>query len=173
MSVQVPARPPHAGLLDWLEGNGIEHEVHEHAVSYTARETAHLEHVDLRAFAKTVGVLADDGRRALLVVDAADMVDLGRARRAMNAGHVRLLTESELAELVPSCDVGTIPPVPQLFGLPVYADYAVRDDEQITFCAGSHRWCVRVDRDAWERAAGVTYADLAEERDLRPRWARS
>jgi hypothetical protein len=49
----------------------------------------------------------------------------------------------------------------------------VRDDPDISFDAGSHRYSVRVDRAAWERAAGVTYADLAEESDAGPAWARS
>lgn len=171
MSVKAPARPPHAGLLGWLASAGVAYELHEHPLSYTARETARLEHVDPHRFAKTVAVAGDDGKPALIVVDAADLVDLSKARRVLSARHIRLLTELELAELVPSCDVGTIPPVPALFGLPMHADYALRDGETVTFQAGSHAWCVRVDRAAWERATGVEYADLAEERNLRPRWS--
>ena len=173
MSTQVPVRPPHAGLLGWLAGQNIPYELHEHEIAYTARETSRLEHIDPRAFAKTLGVVADDGRMALLVVDGADMLDLVKARRALEARQVRFLSETELAELAPSCDVGTIPPVPDLFSLPVIADYALREDARITFHAGSHAYCVQVDRAAWEAAARVTYADLAEERDLEPRWARS
>ncbi len=173
MSVQASVRPPHAGLLGWLASHDVPYELHEHPVAFTARETARLEHIDPRTFAKTLAIMADDGRKALLVVDGADMLDLVKARRALEARHVRLLTEEELDELAPSCDLGTIPPVPELFTLPVFADYAVRDDPRITFHAGSHGYCVRVDRLAWERAAGITYADLAEERDARPRWALS
>ena len=173
MTVQETARPPHAGLLDWLASHAIPYELHEHPVAFTARETARLEHIDPRTFAKTLAIAADDGRRALVVVDGADMLDLVKARRALEARHVRLLTEEELGELAPTCDLGTIPPVPELFTLPVLADYAVRDDPRITFHAGSHGYCVRVDRAAWELAAGVRYADLAEERDARPRWALS
>ncbi len=173
MTVQETARPPHAGLLDWLASHEVQYELHEHPVSFTARETARIEHIDPRTFAKTIAVVADDGRRALLVINGADMLDLVKARRALNARHVRLLTEAELAELAPTCDVGTIPPVADIVSLPVIADFAVRDDPRITFHAGSHGFCVRVDREAWEHAAGVAYADLAEERDARPRWALS
>ncbi len=40
-----------------------------------------------------------------------------------------------------------------------------------TFAAGSHRFPVHVDRQSWERAAGVCWADLARD-DGQPVWAR-
>jgi Ala-tRNA(Pro) deacylase len=163
---------PHAGLLDWLADHDVEYEVHEHPVSFTARETAHAEGVDPATFAKVVAVATDTGR-ALLVVDALDHVDMRKARSVLNAHDVRLLTEEEVGQLAPGCDVGALPALGQLFGVPIYADYAVRDDAEISFNAGSHRFTVRVDRADWEKAAGVTYGDLAEDWDRRPAWSRS
>jgi Ala-tRNA(Pro) deacylase len=164
---------PHAGLLEWLASHGVEHEVHEHPEAFTARGTARAEGVDPTTFAKVVAVSTDDGRTVLLVVDASDHVDLHKARRALGTAGVRLLTESELASLAPDCQVGALPAVGPLYGLPMVADYAVREDTAISFDAGTHRHSVRVDRQAWERASGVTYADLADESDARPAWARS
>jgi Ala-tRNA(Pro) deacylase len=164
---------PYAGLLEWLERHDVEHEVHEHPEAFTARGTARAEGVDPRTFAKVVAVGTDDGRTILLVVDAEDRVDLHKARRAIGAGDLRLLSEVELAALAPGCELGAVPAVGELFGLPTIADHAVRDDLEISFDAGSHRFSVRVDRAAWERAAGVTYADLADERDAAPAWMRS
>ena len=66
-----------------------------------------------------------------------------------------------------------MPAVGAVSGLPMYADYAVGDDTEISFNAGTHRYSVRVDRAAWERAAQVHYADLAVDADDRPAWARS
>jgi Ala-tRNA(Pro) deacylase len=173
MNVPASLDRPYAGLLEWLERNGVEHDIHEHAEAFTARGTARAEGVDPRTFAKVVGVATDDDRTVLLVIDASDRVDLHKARRALAADDVRLLTEGELAALAPDCRVCAMPAVCVLFGVPTVADYAVRDDPDISFDAGSHRYSVRVDRAAWERAAGVTYADLAEESDAGPAWARS
>ena len=164
---------PHAGLLQWLREHGVDHEVHEHTEVFTAAGTARAEGVDARTFAKVVGVAADDGRKALFVVDAPDRVDLHKARGVLGARDVRLLTEAELAELAPGCEVGAMPAVGAVFGLPMYTDYAVGDDAEISFNAGTHRYSVRVDRAAWERAAHVHYADLAVDADDRPAWARS
>ncbi len=158
---------PHEGLLDWLAGQRVEYELHEHPLTFTARETAQVEGVDPRRFAKTVAVQTDTGQRALLVVDATDRVDLDKAGQVLGARRVRLLTEAELVEFAPDCEVGTMPPVGELFGVPVYADHAVREDPEISFHAGSHHFTVHVDRAGWERAARVVYADLAE-RQPRP-----
>lgn len=161
---------PNKRLLDWLREHQVEYEVHEHEAAFTAEATASSEGVDPRTFAKVVGIHADDGRRAIAILDATDHLDLHKASRALGAGRVRLLTEHELTELAPGCEAGAIPAVGTLFGLAMYADFAVRDDDEISFNAGSHRFSARVDRKAWERASDVAYADLAAESDGRPAW---
>ena len=162
---------PHAGALDWLASHGVEYELREHPLTITARETARVEGIDPRRFAKTIGVRLDDDRRALVVVDAADRLDLVRAREVLHSGSVRLLDEQELLELAPDCEVGTLPPIGELFGVPVFADYVIHDDPEITFHAGSHHFTVHVERAGWERGTRVTYADLAARRD-EPAWER-
>ena len=164
---------PHQGLLRWLARNGIDHEIHEHRLSYTAKETAHAEGVEPSTFAKVVGIEADDGRRALLVLDATDRVSLSKAAAALGVERVRLLREAELEALAPDCEPGAVPAVGSLFGLPLYADEAVRADPEISFNAGSHRVAVRVDREAWEEAAEPAYVDLAAgagEQSGAPEW---
>lgn len=158
---ETPTRvEPHQGLLRWLARHGIDHEIHQHRLSYTAKETARAEGVDPQTFAKVVGVEAEDGRRALLVLDATDRVSLPKAAAALGVEHVRLLREVELEALAPDCEPGTMPAVGSLFGLPLYADEAIRRDAEISFNAGSHRVAVRVDRRAWEQAAEPAYVDL-------------
>ncbi|MEX1169123.1 MAG: YbaK/EbsC family protein [Chloroflexota bacterium] len=164
---------PDPELLHWLEKHDVEYELHEHAPTFTARATATAEGVDPRTFAKVVAVSTDDGREALIVLDATDHLDLRKAERILGAMSVRLLTEVQLKGLAPSCELGAMPAVGSLFGLGTYADYAVREDPDISFNAGSHGVSARVDRAGWERACGVIYGDLAAESDTRPAWARS
>lgn len=161
------------GLLEWLAGHGVEYEVHEHPRAVTARAVAKAEHVDPHTFAKVVIVRAPDGPPAFLVLETTDRVDLRKAARCLGADTVRLLTEDELAALAPSCEVGAAPAVGPLFGVPMFADYAVRSEPDISFNAGSHAASVRVERASWERATGVVYADVAADAGDRPAWARS
>lgn len=160
-------------LLEWLASHDVEYEVHEHAEAFTALGAARAEGVDPHTFAKVVAVRTPDGRSAFIVLETTDQLDLRKAARTLGADDVRLLTEGELATLAPTCEVGAAPAVGALYGVPMVADFAVRDDRDISFNAGSHTCSVRVERAGWERAAGVIYADLALDRDDRPVWARS
>lgn len=166
----MPATTPTAGatpfppLLRWLVEHDVDHDVHEHPPTIRATATALAEGIDPRRFAKTI-VLIADGRPTLVVVDAADRVDLAKAGSTLAARSVRLATEDEVLALAPGCEVGTIPPVGGLFDLSVTADLAIHDAPEISFHAGSHRFTVHVDRPAWERAGHVVYADLAAAAD--------
>jgi Ala-tRNA(Pro) deacylase len=160
-------------LLEWLGSHDVEYEVHEHAPAYTARGVAKAEGVDPHTFAKVVAVRTKDGRSAFLVIETTDQLDLRKAARTLGADEVRLLSEGELATLAPTIEVGAVPAIGALYGVPMVADYAVRDDRDISFNAGSHSCSVRVERVGWERASGVVYADLAADRDDRPAWALS
>lgn len=167
-----PITPAVRGLLDWLDREHVGYEVHTHAEAFTARGTARAEGVDPRTFAKVVGVRIDGRRPAILVVDATDQVDLLKAAAALGGQSIELLSETDLADLAPGCEAGAIPPVGRLFGLEMLADYAVGEDPEISFNAGTHRVSVRVDRPAWEHAAHVRYASLVIA-DPTPAWAHS
>lgn len=147
-------------LENWLKAHGITFEVHPHPLTYTALATARAEGVEPRTFAKVVGVRTESGRVALIVVDAVDVLDLGKVNELIGE-RVRLLSEAELTAACPDWEVGTIPPVPTLAGAQVFADEGVRADSHISFNAGSHRVAVRVDRASWEEAAEITYGDIA------------
>lgn len=152
--------PAVRGLLEWLDRKHVAHEFHLHPPALTARAAARAEGVTLETFAKVVAVRVDATRPALLVIDAADRVDLARAAVALGAASVELLPESELEAIAPGCEPGAVPAVGRLFGLEMIADRAVASDPEISFSAGTRRSCVRVDRPSWEHAARVRYADL-------------
>jgi len=159
-------------VLAWLAEHDVEFETHEHAPAFTALGVAKAEGVDPHTFAKVVAVRTPDARLAVLVIETTDQLDLRKAAHALGAGTVRLLTEGELAALAPASELGAMPAIGALYGVPTVADHAVRDDRDISFNAGSHSWSVRVEREGWERAAEVVYADLAADRDDSPAWAR-
>jgi len=167
------SKGPMGSLMTWLDAESIEHEIHEHDRSLTATATARAEKVDPRTFEKVVWVRSTEGGDALMIVDSEDHLDLKKARDVLKSGRVKLVSEDEIKELAPDCDPGAMPAVGKLFGLPTYADFAVRDDPEISFNAGSHTFAIRVDRVAWEKALGVVYADLAVATWREPPWSRS
>jgi Ala-tRNA(Pro) deacylase len=161
MLANLPEHGPFSDLVTWLDDHAVPYEVREHPLAYTAAATAHAEGVSERSFAKVVGVVTAEGSRALAVVDAADRVDFVRLAAFLGTDWVALLTERMLEEILPDCEAGAIPPVPEIARVEVVADEAVRDDPHISFNAGSHRTSVRVDRRVWERAAGIRYGTFA------------
>ena len=167
------SRGPMKSLMTWLDSAGVDYELHEHDRSLTATATARAEGVDPRTFEKVVWVRSADGGDALVVLDANDHLDLGKAKEVLRSGSVKLVTEDELVKLAPDCDQGAMPAVGSLFGLPTYADLHVCDSAEVSFNAGSHTVAVRVDRAAWEKALGVVYADLATVAWHEPNWHRS
>lgn len=167
------AKGPLKSLMRWLDSEGVEHELHEHDRSFTALATARAEGVDPHTFEKVVWVRSAEHGDALIVLDAKDHLDLGKARDVLKAGRVTLVSEDEIEQLAPDCDPGAMPAVGSLFGLPTYADVHVQDSAEISFNAGSHTVAVRVDRAAWEKALGVVYADLAAATWHEPNWYRS
>ena len=159
MTSAIPS-PIDERLRGWLEAHEIAYQIHEHPLAYTALATAHVEGVDPATFAKVVGVRTDEGRVALVVIDAVGTLDL-RKVAALVGSPVSLMSERELVEACPDWEVGTVPPVPALAGEQVFADEAIREDEYISFNAGSHRVAVRLERSAWQDAAEITYGDVA------------
>ena len=148
-------------LLEWLADHGVEYEVHEHVEAFTALDVARAEGVDPHTFAKVVVVRAADGRTAFLVLETTDQLDLHKAAHTLGAESVRLLTEtSSRRSLRPVSSVRSRPS-DRSSRCPTIADYALHDDRDISFNAGSHRCSIRVERAGWERATGVVYADLA------------
>jgi Ala-tRNA(Pro) deacylase len=134
MGASAPA-PADPGLLEWLARHDVEYEVHQHAQAFTALSVAKAEGVDPHTVAKVVAVITTDGQRVLIALDTTDRLDLRKAAAALHADSVRLLTEAELAALAPTCEIGAMPAVGQLFGIAMLADHAIRDDRDISFNA--------------------------------------
>lgn len=149
-------------LERWLREQDVEFDVHPHARTYTAIASARAEGVAPETFVKVVAVRTDAGRIALIGLDATDDLDLAKLDATIGS-NARLATETELAEACPDWEVGTVPPIPGLARVQVFADEGVRADPRISFAAGSHDVAVRVDRAAWETAADIVYGDLARE----------
>jgi Ala-tRNA(Pro) deacylase len=116
--------------------------IHHHA-DYTAKQTAVDTETPAQEFAKTVFIWID-GRYAMAVLPANQLVVPSKICDALEAKEVRLATEEDAARLCPDCDVGAAPPFGNLYDLPVYVSPSLTEDERITFNAGSHEEAVRM-----------------------------
>jgi Ala-tRNA(Pro) deacylase len=141
---------PVAKLKDYLDTQGVKYVTISHSKAFTAMEVAESAHVQGREMAKTV-VLNVDGKLAMAVLPAVQKVDLDLLRKNMGAASVELAREQDFRADFPGCEVGAMPPFGNLYGMTVYVDSRLAEDEQIAFNAGSHTEIVRLPYRDFER----------------------
>ena len=150
-------------LKEMLDEAKVSYEVYNHALAYTAQEVAATQHVSGKEMAKVV-ILKADGALVMGVLMGSQKVSLNRAMQSLGANEVRVATENEFISRFPDCEIGAMPPFGNLFGLLVYVDPALEQDEFIYFNAGNHVQTVRVRYKDFERLVQPRIAQLAEER---------
>jgi len=130
-------------LRDYLDRQNVPYQVLAHHEAYTAPEIAHTLHVSGKMLAKVVMVKADE-RFVMTVLPSNWQVDFTRLKEVLEARHVHLATEDEFKGLFPDCQIGTMPPFGNLYGVDVYVDQSLTEDEEIVFQAGTHFGAVKL-----------------------------
>jgi Ala-tRNA(Pro) deacylase len=130
-------------LKDYLDREHVRYEILQHPEAYRVVTIAHAFHAPEREMAKVV-IVKVDGRFVMTVLPASWNVDLHRLRELFATQHVRLATEDEIKDLFQDCDLGSMPPFGNLYGLEVYVDRSLAEDEQIVFQGGTHSEAVRM-----------------------------
>jgi Ala-tRNA(Pro) deacylase len=125
-------------IREFLVGNKIQYGLINHTCAYTAQEVAEFSHVPGRYMAKVVVVWLD-GKLAIVVVPAIKVVDLVKLRRETGALDARLAEEADFRDRFSDCQVGTVPPFGNLYGLDTLLDRQLTSGEQFAFNAGTHR----------------------------------
>ena len=137
-------------MTQMLDDAAVGYEVIHHRADYSAMETAEDTHTPGRQFAKSVVVSTPEGY-AMAVLPATKRVDLPKFAQVVGSAEVGLATEDAIQALFPDCQVGAEPPFGRLYGLPVYVDESLAEQEQITFNAGTHDEAIRMRYTDYER----------------------
>lgn len=150
---------PVAKLKELLDREEVKYVSISHSTAFTAQEIAASAHIPGRELAKTVMILLD-GKMAMAVLPAPARVELERLREISSAERVELASESDFKQLFPECDTGAMPPFGNLYGLPVYVDRSLAEDEQIAFNAGTHAELIRMAYADFERLVQPKLGDF-------------
>ena len=130
-------------LKDYLDHEQVHYDVLPHPEAFRALAIAQTLHTPEKEMAKVVIVKVDQ-RFVMMVLPASWNVDLHRLRIVFATHQVRLATEEEMKSLFPDCELGAMPPFGQLYGLPVYVDQLLAEDEEIVFQGGTHSEAIRM-----------------------------
>lgn len=139
-------------LKEYLDHERVHYDVLPHPEAFRALAIAQTLHTPEKEMAKVVIVKVDE-RFVMTVLPASWNVDLHRLRTVFATHQVRLATEDEIKGLFPDCELGAMPPFGNLYGLPVYVDQSLTEDEEIVFQAGTHSEAIRMRY--WDFAALV------------------
>ena len=137
-------------LKEYLDNNNVNYEITKHKAVYTSQELAECLHVPGKIMTKVVMVKAG-GKDVMTVMPACRKVDVQRLKEIFKLDDVRIEKEDEFMGLFPKCDVGAIPPFGNLFGLTVYMDSSLTDDEYILVQTGDNKEAVRIKYDDFAR----------------------
>ena len=133
-----------------LDNQHIPYRSITHPMTFTAQQTAQVTHIKGHEMAKTV-VVRMDGKPAMVVVPAPYHVDLERLKEETGAAQVELLDEQEFRSKFPGCEVGAMPPLGNLYDMPVYVEEELTADPEIAFNAGTHTEVIRMAYHDFER----------------------
>jgi Ala-tRNA(Pro) deacylase len=138
-------------LKDYLDSEKVKYESLAHYETYTSQETAQSARVPGRELAKTV-IVKIDGKMAMAVLPASKKIDFNLLKSAAG-GTVELAAEQEFESIFPDCEVGAMPPFGNLYGMEVYVDEGLAQDEKIAFNACSHIELIKLSYKDFSRLA--------------------
>ncbi|MBS1852238.1 MAG: YbaK/EbsC family protein [Acidobacteria bacterium] len=147
-----------ATLTQFLDGKHVPYIVTSHSSAYTAQAVAALAHISGNRLAKTV-IVRIDGELAMAIVPASRHVDLLKLKEVTGARTIELAPERIFSGRFPECETGAMPPFGNLYGMKVYTDVSLSNDQEIIFNAGSHRDLIRM---AWKDFATLATPRIAE-----------
>jgi len=146
--------------IDFLDMGRVCYAHTRHSMAYTAVDVAFAEHISPHKLAKTV-VYATTQGYGLAVLPADELIDLHVLGMYLNDPAIRLASEREMEQLFPDCEVGAMPPLGNLFNLPVVVDLNVAEQEFIAFNAGTHRDVIHMSYGDYARLVNPAVAKFA------------
>jgi len=150
-------------LKEFLRRREIRFDVSEHAAVYTSEEAAKVRGVDLKTGVKAL-ILKSDVKGFILGLVAADKrVDLKKLAKVVGVKSLELASAAEVLKLT-GCEVGSVHPFGNLFGLPTFLDRSVLENELVNFNAGLHTVSISMKAKDLVKAIELVVEDFSKNR---------
>jgi Ala-tRNA(Pro) deacylase len=127
-------------LIDLLDMNKVKYKLSEHAPVRTSEEAAAVRGVPLKTGVKALvfKVHRERGTDLILALVRADhKIDSQKLAEAAAAGNAKLASPEEVLSRT-GCEIGSVHPFGNLYGLQVYMDRSIMENDEINFNAGLH-----------------------------------
>ena len=138
-------------IKELLNQNNVNYKTFEHEAVRTSEEAAAIRpEYTLAQGAKALivrikkkGVPKEEEKQFVQMVVPGDAkFDPKKARAELNAKDIRFATEAEVIELTDGVQPGGVPPFGILWGLPVFVEETLLNNDEIIFNAGDKRYSI-------------------------------
>ncbi|MDA1079172.1 MAG: hypothetical protein O2840_00555 [bacterium] len=148
-------------ILEILEKNNCWHETFEHEPVRTSEEAAQLRDgytlaQGAKAILIRVKISSTEKRFVMLVMPGDARFDSDKVKKLLGAKNIRFATEEEVLEITGGVLLGGVPPFGNLFGLEVFVDPTLLENEKIIFNAGDKSFSVGMLANDYVRLVGPT-----------------
>lgn len=147
-------------IRSYLFKENVDYEILEHPPTYTALETAGSQHVPGRRVLKSVIIKANSSF-LMCVVPSTHRLDFEKLKLILKTKDVRLASEAELSPLFPECQLGAEPPFGPIYGLQVYAQQILEENDEVLCNAGTHTEMIKLKLIDFQRLAKPIFADIS------------
>jgi Ala-tRNA(Pro) deacylase len=146
-------------IKEYLEEEQVKYEIAEHPLAYTATEIAGSQHVPGKQMVKSV-IVKSNGNFIMCVLPAIHLVDFEKLKKVIGTTKLKLADEEDIETLFPDYEVGAEPPFGHLYGLKVYSEKILEEDNEIVFNAGTHTDVVKIKYADFKRLVKPVVAEI-------------
>jgi nondiscriminating aspartyl-tRNA synthetase len=133
-------------VKELLDKAGVRYQSYEHEAVYTSEQAAKVRGTDLKQGVKAL-VLVGDEKPVMVVVSADKQVDLGKVKVGVGCKLIRLAKAEEVEKYTGGVRIGAVPPLGNLYQMPVYVDRELGENKEIAFNAGLNTRSVKIKYD--------------------------
>ncbi len=152
-------------ILDLIRQRGSWHETFEHGEVLTSEQAAQTRPgytlgQGVKAMIVKAYTSKSDGRFVMLTFPADRKFDSKKVQTALGVKNLRFATMEEVTEATGGVQPGGVPPFGNLFGLDMYADPAIFENEKIVFNAGDRKFSVAIKSADWKNLVNPKPANI-------------
>ena len=148
-------------IKNLLEKAKVKYEIFEHEPVYTSEDAARVRGVDIKSGAKSM-VIRSDGKFYNFVLSAARKIDWKKVKKVLNSKSASLASPEEVKEAT-NCEIGSVSPFGNLYGLKVYCDLYLLENDLIEFNAGLHTMSIKMNSKDWIKLVNPEVVDFCKD----------
>jgi nondiscriminating aspartyl-tRNA synthetase len=122
-------------VTDFLDKEGIKYQTYEHEAVFTSEQAAKVRGTKLYQGAKAL-VFVGDGKPVMAVLPADRQVAVEKFKSLAGLKNLRMARAEEVEKFTGGVKIGAVPPLGNLYQMPVYVDKALGKNKEIAFNAG-------------------------------------